>query len=176
MEVERQFPVNGMTAPGVLDWLAGTSFSMYLRESLWTYPIIETVHVLTLCLFLGFTLLLDFRLLGMALRRVPAAEVVRRLEPGIAVGFAFMFASGALLFSGDPVKFYGSVFLRIKLGMILLAGVNLLIFHATVYRGVQQWDRAAAVPAGARAAAIVSILLWCGVVAMGRAIAYLLPA
>lgn len=164
-----------MPAPGFLEWLAETAFSRYLRESLWTYPIVETVHVLTLCLFLGFTVLLDLRLLGVALRRTPASEAVRRLEPGIAVGFASMLASGGLLFAGDPVKFYGSIFLRIKLGMIVLAGLNLLLFHATVYRGVSGWDRDAALPAGAKAAAIVSLVLWCGVVAMGRAIAYLLP-
>jgi hypothetical protein len=176
MEVERQLPVNGMTAPGFLELLAETPFSRYLRESLWAYPIVETVHVLTLCLFLGFTLLLDLRLLGLALRRVPASEAVRRLEPGMALGFAVMLATGGLLFAGDPVKFYGSVFLRIKLGMIVLGGVNLGLFRATVFRGVSQWDRAGTPPARARAAAIISIALWCGVAAMGRAIAYLLPA
>jgi hypothetical protein len=159
-----------------LAWLAETPLSRYLRESLWTYPIVESVHVLTLCLFLGFTVLLDLRLLGVALRRVPAGEAVRRMEPAIAVGFTLLFASGATLFLSDPLKFYGSVFLRIKLGLIVLAGVNLLLFHAIVFRGVSQWDRAAAAPAGARAAAVVSIVLWCAVVALGRAIAYLLPA
>jgi hypothetical protein len=88
-----------------LAWLANTTFSMYLRESPWAYPIVETVHVLTLCLFLGFTTLLDLRLLGIALGRTAASLVTRRLEPWILLGFASMALSGGLLFASDPVGF-----------------------------------------------------------------------
>lgn len=165
-----------MPARHFLAWLANTPFSRYLRESLWAYPLVETVHVLTLCLFLGFTLLLDLRLLGITLRRTAASEVTRRLEPWIALGFASMLLSGGLLFASDPVRFWASVFLRIKLGMLLLAGLNVWLYHVTVYRSVAEWDMKSATPAGAKAIAIGSLMLWTGIVAMGRAIAYSLPA
>ncbi len=165
-----------MSALPFLEWLANTAFSTYLRESLWAYPIIETVHVLTLCLFLGFTMLLDLRLLGVALGRTPASEVTRRLEPWILLGFALMLLSGGLLFAGDPVRFWASVFLRIKLGMLLLAGLNVWLYHVTVYRRVAEWDRQPSPPLGAKAVAVCSLALLAGIVAMGRAIAYALPA
>jgi len=158
-----------------LEWLANTPFSEYLRGSLWTYPIVETVHVLTLCLFLGFTMLLDLRLLGIALRQTAASEVTRRLEPWIALGFASMLLSGGLLFASDPVRLSSSVFLRIKLGLLVLAGLDVWLYHVTVYRSVAEWDTKRTTPRGAKAIAIGSLTLWAGIVAMGRAIAYSLP-
>jgi hypothetical protein len=161
-----------MPARPFLDWLANTTFSTFLRESPWAYPIVETVHVLTLCLFLGFTMLLDLRLLGLALGRTPASSATRRLEPWILLGFASMALSGALLFASDPVGFSENVFLRIKLGIILLAGLNVWLYHVTVYRSVADWDMNRTTPRGAKAVAICSLMLWAGIVAMGRAIAY----
>ena len=161
-----------MLARPFLEWLANTAFSTYLRESPWAYPLVETVHVLTLCLFLGFTMLLDLRLLGIALGRMAASETTRRLEPWILLGFASMVLSGGLLFASDPVRFSENVFLRIKLGMLLLAALNVWLYHLTVYRRVAAWDRKPATPGGARAVAIFSLVFWAVVVAMGRAIAY----
>ena len=123
-----------------LQWLANTTFSAYLRESPWAYPIVETVHVLTLCLFLGFTMLLDLRLLGIALRRTAASLATRRL------GFASMALSGGLLFASDPVGFSANVFLRIKRGVMLLAGLNVWLYHVTVYRRVADWDMKRTLP------------------------------
>ena len=58
------------------------------------------------------------------------------------------------------------------MALIILAGVNMTIFHFTVYRHVTRWDSAAVTPAGARAAAWISLALWTGVVFAGRGIAY----
>jgi hypothetical protein len=44
-------------------WLAETPFSTGIRESTYIYPIIESVHVLSLCIFVGLLLLWDLRLL-----------------------------------------------------------------------------------------------------------------
>ena len=164
-----------MSITGFMEWLANTPTSVYIRESLWGYPIIETVHVLGLCLFLGFTMLLDLRLLGVAMKRTPASEVCRRLEPWMVGGFVVMIASGVLLFYGDPAKFYGSIFMRIKFGMLILAGLNVLIFKMGTYRKVGDWDVREKTPAGAKIAAGLSLVLWFGIVAAGRAIAYFLP-
>ena len=158
-----------------LKWLESSSLSVSIRETLWGYPIIETVHVLGLCLFLGFTLMLDLRLLGVALKGTRASEVCRRLEPWMVAGFVIMTISGVLLFYGDPVKFYGSIFMRIKFFMLIAAGLNVLVFKTGSYRKVKDWDLFPKTPVGAKIAASVSLTMWVGIVAMGRAIAYFLP-
>jgi hypothetical protein len=56
--------------------------------------------------------------------------------------------------------------------LLVIAGLNPLIFHRTVYRNVLQWDEAAAAPWRARLTAYLSLTLWSGIIVAGRAIAY----
>lgn len=158
-----------------LQWLHDTPFSTTMRESIWAEPLVETLHVLTLTLFLGFAVLLDLRLLGVCMRRRKVSEVLGQLNPFLFVGFGIMVVTGLLLFSGDPPAFWGTIFLRVKLILLVLAGLNVLIFNATIGHSVAQWDLSPTTPAAAKVAAIVSILLWIAIVAAGRAIAYALP-
>jgi len=159
----------------LLQWLHDTQFSTTMRESIWAEPLVETIHVLTLTLFLGFAVLLDLRLLGVCLKRRRVSEVLGQLNPYLFVGFAIMIVSGLLLFSGDPPAFWGTFFFKIKMVFLILAGLNVLIFNATIGRKVAEWDLAAQTPRAAKVAAIVSITLWVLIIAAGRAIAYALP-
>src|SRR5437762_11967114 len=93
-------------------WLASTSGSIALHESLYMYPLVESVHVLTLCLFVGMSVLLDLRLLGLTLRKVPVSEVTGRLQPWMQAGFVVMIVTGVLLFYAIPVRSYQNVFFR----------------------------------------------------------------
>ena len=78
-------------------WLADTPGSIALHESLFMYPLVESAHVLTLCLFLGMAIMFDLRLLGLTLTRVPITEIKRRLGPWMIAGFCVMVITGALL-------------------------------------------------------------------------------
>jgi hypothetical protein len=153
-------------------WLEKTPGSIALHESLWVYPIVESVHVLTLCLFLGTAVMLDLRLLGLTMRRVPLSDVTRQLLPWTMAGFVLMVISGSLLFYAIPVRTYLNVFFRAKVLMLLLAGLNAWIFHRTVYRRVAEWDLDPVAPKWARVAGGVSLVLWAGIVIAGRMIAY----
>jgi hypothetical protein len=159
----------------LLDWLHDTPFSVTMRESLWAEPLVETIHVLTLTLFLGFVLLLDLRLLDLALRRTRVSEIFRQLNPGLFGGFGVMLVTGVLLFSADPAAFYSTIFFKLKMILLVLAGVNVLIFNATLGRRMAEWDRAAVTPLAAKVVGIASLALWIAVVAAGRGIAYALP-
>jgi hypothetical protein len=158
--------------PTFLQWLENTPGSVYIRESLLFYPLVETAHVLSLCLFLGLIALLDLRLVGIGLRTVPVSQVAGRLLPLALSGFAIMAISGALLFYSGPVKAAGNIFFRVKMLLILLTGLNALLFHFTIYRRVAAWDVAPSPPARAKLAGALSLILWCGVVICGRMQAY----
>ena len=155
-----------------MEWLASTRASIALHESLYVYPLVESTHVLTLALFVGLTVILDLRLLGLVLRRVPVSQVTGRLLPWTKAGFAIMLITGLLLFYAIPVRTYQSIFFRVKVVMLVLAGLNVWFFHSRVERGVADWDLADVAPAPARIAAIVSLILWAGIVIAGRMIAY----
>jgi hypothetical protein len=155
-----------------LEWLAGTRWSIALHESLYMYPLVESTHVLSLTLFVGLTAMMDLRLLGLTLRHVPISQVTARLLPWIRFGFAIMVVTGILLFYAIPVRNYQNIFFRVKMVMLVLAGINIWYFHTRTERTVSHWDTAARTPRAVRVAGLASLLLWSGIVVSGRMIAY----
>ena len=153
-------------------WLAETRGSIALHESLYMYPLVESVHVLTLCLFVGMSVLLDLRLLGVTLRRVPVSEVTERLLPWMIGGFTVMLITGLLLFYAIPIRSYQNIFFRLKLITLALAGLNAWYFHESVHKQVADWDHDAVTPPRARMAGVLSLVFWAVIVVSGRMIAY----
>ena len=137
------------------------------------YPVVESVHVLSLTLFVGTSVLWDLRLMGLLLTAVPITETQQRLMPWMMGGFMLMVASGAVLFFGDPVRFYVNVFFRLKAVLLMMAALNAYFFHASASgHNLTAWDRAPRTPFRARLAGSLSLVLWAGIIMAGRMIAY----
>jgi hypothetical protein len=154
------------------EWLASTEWSIALHESLFLYPLVETTHVLSLLLFVGTINLVDLRLLGFLFRDVPVSEVTGRILPWTVAGFAIAAVTGALLFYAIPVRTYQNLFFRIKVVMLIAAGVNVLLFHRHAGRSSPAWDHLARPPRRVRMAGAISLASWATVIVMGRMIAY----
>ena len=162
-----------MSPLAFFEQLADTPWSMALHESDIAYSILESTHVWSLVLFFGLVIVFDLRLLGWAYRKVPISEFSRRLLPWTVLGFVLMAVSGALLVYAIPVRSYQNLFFRFKMILMLLAGINVLIFHAGVYPGIPKWDNDAKCRrARAGLAGAMSLVLWVGIVVSGRMIAY----
>ena len=161
-----------MSLVSLCDWLATTPGSIALHESRYLYLIVLTVHVMTLCVFVGIAVILNLRLMGVTMLRVPVSEVVGRLLPWIVAGFSVMIVSGSLLFYADPLEKYGNLFFRVKMGLLILAGVNVWVFYTTVYRSVVEWDLDPVPPGPARVVGGVGLVLWAAVITAGRMIPY----
>jgi hypothetical protein len=116
--------------------------------------------------------ILDLRLLGVAMTRRPVSQVAAQFLPWVWTGFTAMILTGTVLFSAEAVKCYKSPFFRVKLVLLLVAGLNALIFHKAVFHNVEAWDKESATPWRAKLAGGCSLAVWIGVVAMGRALAY----
>jgi hypothetical protein len=153
-------------------WLYDSQIGTAIRESTYMFPIIETVHVLGITLLVGTVAVVDLRLLGIVFRREKFSEVLGQILPLTWAGFVVMFISGFLLFWSEAAKSYGNPAFRIKLLLLLLVGLNPLIFHSTIYRSVTVWDDAPVAPRQARASAVFSLTLWAAIIVAGRAIAY----
>ncbi len=154
------------------EWLASTPGSIALHESRYMFLIVLTVHVLTLAVFVGTALMIDLRLLGATMKRVPASEVVGRLLPWSAAGLLVMVASGALLFYSAPLVRYDNLFFRFKMVVLVLAALNAWIFHVTVFRRVAEWDLDAIPPRAARLMGGLSLVSWAVIITAGRMMAY----
>ncbi|MGE0460726.1 MAG: DUF6644 family protein [Vicinamibacterales bacterium] len=167
-----EFILSPVSILGLLEWVAATPWSVALHESLYMWPLVESTHVLSLALFVGTAIMLDLRLLGVAMKRVPVSEVTGRLLPWTRLGFVVMLATGLLLFYATPVRNYQNIFFRLKMILLVVAGINVWLFHSRIHRSVGEWDLAVPPPRAARVAAVVSLVAWGIVVVSGRFIAY----
>jgi hypothetical protein len=163
-----------MTLYHVCELLEKTSFGAAIRNSDWLFPAIEAVHVLGITVLVGSTGLFDMRLLNTGfLRQERASSVAEQVMPWVWGSFSVMFVTGCLMFSSEATRCYQSWFFRLKLILLMLAGLNAFIFQFGAYRGIADWDEAGTrVPAGARVTAWASLLLWVFIVFAGRGIAY----
>jgi len=154
------------------EWLAATPGSIALHESRYMYLIVLSVHVLTLCLFVGTAAMMDLRLLGLTMQSVRVSEVITRLLPWTSAGFLLMILSGSLLFYAAPLLRYQNIFFRAKMAALLLAGLNVWVFHNTSYRKVAEWDLDPVPPLSARVAGGLGLVLWAVLITLGRMIPY----
>ncbi len=155
-------------------WLEDSQVGTAIREGAWEYAVLNFVHLLGLTFAAGTILFFDLRLLGLGLRRVPVSAVARTLLPWTWAGFAVMFVSGALLIISEATRLYANVAFRTKLVLLVLAGLNVLVFHMTVFRRVSAWDTEIGTPAQAKVAGAISITVWFGMMTAGRLIGYTL--
>lgn len=153
-------------------WLEQTSIGASVRQSVWLFPAIETAHLLGMAALVGMVGVFDLRLVGWVMPQAKVSDLGRRLLPWAWVGFAVQVVTGMLLFSSEAIKVYTNPAFRLKMLLILLAGVQALIFHRTVYRNVASWDEHGVLPVSAKVSGVLSLLLWMGVVAAGRFIGF----
>ena len=139
----------------------------YLRESTYGFSFLLTAHVVAMCWFFGLILMMDLRLVGVANLRTRVEEISPRLLPWQVVGFIVMTITGGMLFWAQPLRYFGKTLFWWKMGLMVLAGVNAGIIHLITKKSDAAWDSRAAKVAGA-----ASIVLWVGVLALGRLVAY----
>jgi len=155
-----------------LEWLQNTWLSGLIRDTKWCFPAIEMAHLFGIVTLLGTMLAFDLRLVNAWLRRWPVSLLMKRLLPWTWTAFGVMVLTGTGLFISDPLRFYYNPSFRIKLVLIVLAGVNAFVFQVGAFRTLSKWDLSVDTPRGAKVAGVLSIVLWFGVVAAGRWIAF----
>ena len=151
-----------------LEWLEGLAWTTAIRESAWGYPIILTAHVASIVAFAGLIIVMDLRLLGVALTEVPQMQIQRRLFPWQMAALVPSTATGLLLCCIDPLRYYGNVIFRVKLLLLALAGLNALVFHLKTYPTAGQWDDDPRLTATVRLGGGLSLLLWSAIIVTGR--------
>lgn len=155
-----------------LVWLETTQIAALMRGSLWLYPIVEIAHIVGFVVLVGAAVMFDLRLLG-ASRALPASLMARHHLPWARAALLLVVPSGFLMFIAHATEFADNPAFRVKLILLVAAGLNALLFHRGAFRSVGRWETDRAVPLTARAAAVASLVLWVGVIAAGRLLAYL---
>jgi hypothetical protein len=155
-----------------LHWLESTSPAIAISESSWLFPGIESVHVVAIALVVGSISMVDLRLLDVNLRDRAVGELTAEVLPWTWASFAVAVCTGALMFASNATHYWGTVPFRAKMSLLLLAGINMLVFHATTNKSIEVWGHQAHTPRAAKISGGISLGLWIGVVTFGRWIGF----
>lgn len=153
-------------------WLSNQETSQALIGSFYMWNWIESTHVLTLMVFLGMLFVIDLRMLGLTMTNVPAATIANRLNIPMFVGFAVMIFTGVLLYYSNAVHETRSIWFRLKLILLVAAGINAWLFHKAMNQSLETWNFDKVPPKRIRLGAALSLTLWSGVIIFGRLMAY----
>lgn len=158
-----------------LQWLENSAVATTIRQTTWLYPGLEIIHIIGLVLLVGGAFVFDFRLLDLRLldlsRKIPVADLAAHVLPWSRRGLLLVVPSGVLLFTTNAESLGNDPTFWLKLILIAVAGINVAVFHRITFQKPTGWENGKT-PAGAKAAAVCSLLVWLAVIACGRLLAY----
>jgi uncharacterized protein DUF6644 len=149
-------------------WCEASTVGNAIRQSLWAFAVIESVHLLGLAAIGGAVLVVDLRMLGLGLRQQPIPEVARSAYPWFVGSLVVMLVTGVALFLSEAVKCYYSTPFWVKISSLTLA----MLFTFTIRRQITLADESRVRPIWYKLVALVSLTLWFGVGAGGRWIGF----
>ena len=161
-----------MDIASLLKWLEATDLATKIRDSLLLFPLIESTHVIGLALVFGTITIIDLRLLGVASVERSFQRMASDILKWTWAAFALTSVTGTLMFITNAHVYYDNFYFRMKMVLLVLAGLNMLAFELTTGRAVHRWDQDPSAPPTGKAVAVLSIAIWIGVIVMGRLIGF----
>jgi hypothetical protein len=159
-------------ADALLGAIEEGSIGSAMRDSLWLFPAVETVHIVGFAILVGAIIAFDLRILGVS-KRIPVRLLARHLLPWSLAALLLIVPTGVMMFAAEASDLVGNRAFVVKMLLLMLAGANAAAFHLGSFRDAELWDQNTPSPAGAKLHALASILIWVGVITCGRFIAYL---
>jgi hypothetical protein len=154
-------------------WLENTPMSQTIQITPWIVPTVQTIHILAIASVLAAALMINLRLIGIRGRDQPLARVSERFRPVIWWTLPILLASGTILIIGEPVRSLENSYFQLKMLLLIGAIIATLSFQIPLGKDVSYWESSPGRRVTARIIAVVSLLLWAGIVFAGRWIAYI---
>ena len=161
-----------MDITAFLKSLETSGLATRIRDALWLFPLIESTHVICLSLVFGTILIIDLRLLGIASNHRSFKQMASDILKWTWAAFALTALTGTLMFITNARVYYHNFFFRMKMLMLVLSGINMLIFELTAGRTIHRWDKDPSAPRAGKAVAALSLAMWIGIIIMGRLIGF----
>ncbi len=159
----------------LLERLQASSWAVFIHTKPWAFTTVEVVHVFAIAMVIGTIMIVDLRLLGLGSHKRPVAELSRQVLPFTWAAFVIAVIAGSLLFISRATDYVGNTMFWIKMALIVIAGINMMIFEFITVRDVKEWNLSPTPPPAARLAGGISITCWVLVLVFGRLIAFSLP-
>lgn len=152
--------------------LALTPFSVWIQNTLWVVPWVQTIHIVAIALLLSSVFMIDMRILNLTGHGQSMTETARRFIPWVWIGFIILLLSGTVLIIGEPVRSLLNVFFWTKMALLVVALLSTAMFQVTLRSHPAIWEETHARRSFVRVLAVAALLVWLGIIFAGRFIAY----
>jgi hypothetical protein len=153
------------------EWMQATPINGLVLNFAWSWPTLESLHFLALCVLLGSLLIMDLRLIGF--NRIIPLQAVHSLMPIAIVSFAINLITGLGFLFGEPYLYFANWAFWAKMGLVVLAGINFLVYFTKVEPMILKLGPHEPTPFSAKTVGALSLAFWFGVLAFGRLLPYL---
>ena len=157
-----------MAIDQILQTLYDLPVATAIREGDNYFPWIESLHVLCIVTVVGTIGIVDLRLIGLPSHKRSVRKLILELLPFTWAAFALAALFGGLLFISNALTYAHNTEFQRKMLLMLLAGLNMGVFHLVTQRNMHLWDELSETPTAAKVAGFTSLALWTGVVFFGR--------
>jgi hypothetical protein len=142
------------------------------QSTIWIFPIVETIHILSFTIVFGSISMVDLRLLGWSANDQSITKIAAETLPWTWAAWCLAAVSGALMFTAKAVTYSFNFQFRMKFVCMALAAINMMVFQFSTYKSAATWDTSPKPPIAARLAGALSVAFWLAVIFFGRWIGF----
>jgi len=153
-------------------WLSQTSFSLTIQTHEWIIPTIQSIHIAAIGVVLTSVFMIDLRILGWAGRDQTLLETTNRFGPWLSGALCVLLATGILMIIGEPARELMAFSFWFKMCLVTVGTIIAAIFKTALKRNDAHWEKSIVHRRGVKSLAVVTFLIWLGIVILGRLIAY----
>ena len=155
-----------------VDWLSQTPLSLAIQTREWIIPTIQSVHIVAIAVVMGSVFMIELRLWGWAGRDQTVSETTARFGPWLIGALGVLLVTGAVMVIGEPERELLALSFWLKMSLVAIGTIVAFAFQRAVERRDRAWEPATVDRRRIKAAAFVVLLIWLGVIVLGRLIAY----
>jgi hypothetical protein len=156
----------------LIEWLSQTPLSLAIQTRPWVVPTIQSIHIVAIGVVVASVFMIDLRVLGWAGRDQTLLETVGRFGPWVSWALCVLLATGALMVIGEPARELLSFSFWLKMCLVVIGTLIAAAFQIALRRNERHWGEALVTRRTTKSLAILTLLIWVGIIILGRLIAY----
>ncbi len=156
----------------ISDYLSHTQISITIQSTQWMIPVIQSIHIASVCIVLGSYLMMDMRVLGFVGRSMPVASLVNRFVPWIWYALVLLLVTGTLLMVAEPGRDLNNPTFQLKMMLIVAMSIVTYLLAAPLKADAAHWEANDGRRLTAKLYAVLSLVFVVGIIFAGRWIAY----
>jgi len=154
------------------EWLSHTTLSLAIQTHEWIIPTIQSIHIVAIGTILASVFMIDLRLLGWAGRDQTLVQTTARFGPWLSGSLVLLAITGGLMVVGEPIRELLAFSFWLKMGLVAIGTAIAAAFQMALKRNERNWETSLVNRRSVKSLAVLTLLIWFGIVVLGRLIAY----